>query len=112
MSDIDPEARKQVNNALIAAGSAGVGQIIDAAISSVKKRDSLEAEREAHGSKEHPDEEKTHEEKTVEEKADEEKPHTSVRLPCPPNVRKLLLNLGLVNNGSTPLRAHPIVSAI
>ncbi|PCH06957.1 Hypothetical protein PENO1_014370 [Penicillium occitanis (nom. inval.)] len=38
MSSIDPNARKDVNDVIINAGSAAVGQMIDTANSSVEKR--------------------------------------------------------------------------
>ncbi|GLA56047.1 hypothetical protein CBS63078_11034 [Aspergillus niger] len=36
--DIDPNARREVNSALISSGSAAVGQMVDTANSSVEKR--------------------------------------------------------------------------
>jgi hypothetical protein len=45
MSGIDPNARKQVNDALISSGSAGVGQIVDTANSSIEKRRKNKEER-------------------------------------------------------------------
>ncbi|PWY87427.1 hypothetical protein BO70DRAFT_194361 [Aspergillus heteromorphus CBS 117.55] len=38
MSGINPDARREVNNALISAGGAAVGQMIDTANSSLEKR--------------------------------------------------------------------------
>lgn len=46
MSDIDPNARTEVNNALISSGSAAVGQIVDTANSSVQKRRRNKEEKE------------------------------------------------------------------
>ncbi|KAJ5417433.1 uncharacterized protein N7487_000983 [Penicillium crustosum] len=46
MSDIDPNARKEVNNALISSGSAAVGQMVDTGNSSVQKRQRNKEEKE------------------------------------------------------------------
>jgi len=46
MSDVDPNARREVNNALINSGSAVVSQMVKAANSSVEKRRNLKEERE------------------------------------------------------------------
>ena len=46
MSGIDPNARREVNNALIGAGSAAVGQMVDTANSSIEKRRKNKEERE------------------------------------------------------------------
>jgi Cu/Ag efflux pump CusA len=46
MSGIDPNARKEVNDALISSGGAAIGQMVDAANSSVEKRRRSKAERE------------------------------------------------------------------
>lgn len=46
MSGIDPNARREVNNALINAGSAAIGQMVDTAHSSVEKRRRNREERE------------------------------------------------------------------
>ena len=43
----DREARKDVNNAIINAGSGAVGQLVDTANSSKKKREENRREREA-----------------------------------------------------------------
>lgn len=45
-NNIDPDARKEVNDAIINAGSDAVGQMVGAATSSVEKRRRLAAERE------------------------------------------------------------------
>ncbi|KAE8380924.1 hypothetical protein BDV26DRAFT_290007 [Aspergillus bertholletiae] len=46
MSDnIDPNARREVNNAIMEAGGENMALIVNTAISSVKKRRKLEAER-------------------------------------------------------------------
>jgi hypothetical protein len=52
MSGIDPDARKEVNNALISSGSAAVGQMVDTAHSSVEKRRKNKDEREKRDAKE------------------------------------------------------------
>jgi hypothetical protein len=46
MSGIDPNARREVNDALISSGSAAVGQMVDTANSSVEKRRKNKEERE------------------------------------------------------------------
>jgi hypothetical protein len=46
MSDIDPNARREVNNALISSGSTAVSRMVEAANSSVEKRRNLKEERE------------------------------------------------------------------
>ncbi|KAK2811693.1 hypothetical protein FQN50_002039 [Emmonsiellopsis sp. PD_5] len=46
MSGIDPKAREEVNNALMNSGSAAVGQMVDTANSSVRKRRMLKEARE------------------------------------------------------------------
>ncbi len=46
MSGINPNARREVNNALISSGSAAVGQMVGAANSSVEKRRKNKEERE------------------------------------------------------------------
>lgn len=46
MSDIDPNARREVNNALISSGSAAVGQMVDTGNSSVEKRKKNKKEKE------------------------------------------------------------------
>lgn len=45
MSDINPNARKAVNDRLIDAGSAAVGQMVDTVHSSVEKRHAAKEER-------------------------------------------------------------------
>lgn len=47
MSDVDPQARKEVNDALVNAGGAAVGQLVKTAHSSIEKRRKNEEEREA-----------------------------------------------------------------
>jgi len=46
MSDIDPQARKDVNDAITNAGSGAVGQMVDTAKSSIEKRRKNKEERE------------------------------------------------------------------
>ncbi|KAJ5346815.1 uncharacterized protein N7506_000068 [Penicillium brevicompactum] len=46
MSQISPNARKEVNNALTSSGSAAVGQMVDTANSSVQKRQKNKEDRE------------------------------------------------------------------
>jgi Cu/Ag efflux pump CusA len=46
MSGIDPNARKEVNDALISSGGAAIGQMVDTANSSVEKRRRNKSERE------------------------------------------------------------------
>lgn len=47
MSDnVDPDARREVNDAIINAGSDAIGQMVGAATSSVEKRRKLAEERE------------------------------------------------------------------
>lgn len=46
MSGIDPNARKEVNDALIDSGAATVGQMVDTANSSIEKRRRNKEERE------------------------------------------------------------------
>jgi hypothetical protein len=60
MSGIDPNARREVNDALISSGSAAVGQMVDTAHSSVEKRRKNKEEREKREA----------EEKAAKEKAD------------------------------------------
>ncbi|PSS12785.1 hypothetical protein M430DRAFT_36053 [Amorphotheca resinae ATCC 22711] len=60
MSGIDPNARREVNDALISSGGAAVGQMVDTAHSSVEKRRRNKKEREKREA----------EEKAAKEKAD------------------------------------------
>lgn len=64
MSGTNPNARKEVNDALISSGSAAVGQMVDTANSSIEKRRMNKAERER---------------RDAEEKAAREKADTAVR---------------------------------
>jgi len=43
MSSADDQARKEVNNAITSTGSAGIGQIVDTATSSKRKREENKA---------------------------------------------------------------------
>lgn len=64
MSGIDPNARKEVTDALVNAGSSGVGQLVDSGNSSIEKRRRLKEEREK---------------REAEEKAAQEKAQAAVR---------------------------------
>jgi len=67
MSGIDPNARREVNAALINSGSTTVGQMVDNANSSIEKRRKNKEEREKREA----------EEKAAKEKADAAKGGTS-----------------------------------
>ncbi|KAJ5797148.1 uncharacterized protein N7518_005688 [Penicillium psychrosexuale] len=74
MSDIDPKARREVNDALINSGSAAVGQMMDAAGSSIEKCLQNQLERQRRDAKDAQD---------AKEKAAEVTSNTTVR-PQPP----------------------------
>jgi hypothetical protein len=80
MSDIDPNARREVNNALISSGSAAVSRMVEAANSSVEKRRHLKEERERGEA----------EEKAAAEKAAKEKADAAVRTQPPSQPSKKL----------------------
>lgn len=69
MSDIDPEARKEVNTALINSRSAAIGLMVGVVHASVKKRRDLKLEREKH--------------EAAKEKAAKEKANDAVRVQYP-----------------------------
>jgi spore cortex formation protein SpoVR/YcgB (stage V sporulation) len=64
MSGIDPNARREVNEAISSAGSAAVGQMVDTAHSSIRKRRENKAERDRLDA-----EDKANKEKAAKEKA-------------------------------------------
>lgn len=80
MSNIDPNARREVTNALINFGSAVVSQMVDAGHSSVEKRRILKEERERNESAE----------KTAKEKAAKERADAAVRTQLPSQPSKEL----------------------
>ena len=76
MSGTNPNARKEVNDALISSGSAAVGQMVDTANSSIEKRRMNKAERERRDA----------EEKAAREKADAAVRSQPSRKLKPPNL--------------------------
>jgi hypothetical protein len=77
MSNTDSQARKEVNDALVNAGSSAVGQLVDTAHSSVEKRRKNKEEREA---------------REAADRAAKEKADAAVRArPHPPSKRKAVI---------------------